>query len=53
MTPVSVPQSTSCAESYPCFRDRCESDLRVVDAKKPKPCRPRDSTLMIPLSSRR
>jgi hypothetical protein len=30
---MSAPQSTWCARSYPCFRDRCESGLRVVDAK--------------------
>ena len=33
MPPMSAPQSTWCAESYPCFRARCESGLRVVDAK--------------------
>jgi hypothetical protein len=33
MTPMSAPQSTWCAGSYPCFRARCESGLRVVDAK--------------------
>jgi hypothetical protein len=34
MTPMSAPQSTWCAGSYPCFRARCESGLRVVDAKQ-------------------
>jgi hypothetical protein len=33
MTPMSVPQSTWCAGSYPYFRARCKSGLRVVDAK--------------------
>jgi hypothetical protein len=32
-TPMSAPQSTWRAGSYPCFRTRCESGLRVVDAK--------------------
>jgi hypothetical protein len=33
MNLMSAPQSTWCAGSYPCFRARCASGLRAVDAK--------------------